>query len=201
MHTATPAPPTPTPTLAISPAEGHVQQGFDYFEQEQWAAAIAEFEEAIRLAPDFAVAYLGLGYSYALGPEDYTKAIEALEKYLQLEPNVDNASEIRADVEVMRQSMADNPVAGIQIPEGKALFYFLNYTGQVWQVDVGPHFFEIPPRTPDEVYNLGTIFVDPGTYTWSAHSLDNYYIVDDDGNRAFEITLSPGDVYGSGCCQ
>jgi hypothetical protein len=46
-----------------------------------------------------------------------------------------------------------------------------------------------------------TNFVDPGNYTWSAHSLDNYYLVDDHGSRAFEITLGPGDMYGSGPCR
>ena len=56
-------------------------------DQERWDEAIAQFQEAIRLDPGFGFAYLGLGYGYAFGPGDLAQAIEALEKYLQLEPN------------------------------------------------------------------------------------------------------------------
>jgi hypothetical protein len=57
------------------------------------------------------------------------------------------------------------------------------------------------PRQPDQEENIGPIFVDPGNYTWSAHSLDNYSLVDEHGDSSFEITLGPGDMYGSGCCK
>lgn len=50
--------------------------------------AIAEFQKAIQLDSKFAYAYLGLGYSYAFSPRDWAKAIEALETYLRLMPNL-----------------------------------------------------------------------------------------------------------------
>jgi hypothetical protein len=201
-NTPTRAPtPTPTPaTSAAAEAEVHLQQGSEYYDTEEYDQAIAEFQEAIQLDAKFAYAYLGLGYSYALGPRDWAKAIEALETYLQLMPDAENRAQVEADIQEMRR-IAGDPIAGIQIPEGKALFYFRNYTGQVWQIDIGPYFLEVPPRQPDQEVNIGTIFVDPGTYTWSAHSVDNYSLVDEHGNTAFEITLGPGDMYGSGCCK
>lgn len=178
----------------------HIQQGSEYYDAGEYDQAIAEFQEAIQLDPEFAYAYLGLGYSYALGPRDWAKATEALETYLRLMPDAENRAQVEADIQEMHR-LANDPIAGIQIPEGKALFYFRNYTGQVWQIDIGPYFLEVPPRQPDQEVNIGTIFVDPGNYTWSAHSLDNYYLVDEHGNKAFEITLGPGDSYGSGCCR
>jgi tetratricopeptide (TPR) repeat protein len=193
----------PSPASAISAAaeaEVHLQQASEYYDAEKYDQAIAEFQKAIQLDPEFAYAYLGLGYSYAFGPQDWAKPIEALETYLQLMPDAENRAQIEADIQEMHR-LANDPIAGIQIPEGKALFYFRNYTGQVWQIDVGPYFLEVPPRQPDQEVNIGTIFVDPGTYTWSAHSLDNSSLVDEHGNTAFEITLGPGDMYGSGCCK
>ena len=47
--TATPEEPTDTPTPAGPTAEEIFVKGLDYFDQEQWDEAIAEFEKAIRL--------------------------------------------------------------------------------------------------------------------------------------------------------
>ncbi len=197
----TPVPPTTTPAPAVSPAEEHVKQGFSYYDQKAWDKAIAEFQAAISLDPKSGYAYLGLGYSYVFGPKDYAKALDALQTYLSLMPDADNKAQVQADIETLRQTIASNPLAGIQIPAGKAVFYFQNYTGELWQIDVGPYFFEVPPKSADQEYNLGTVFVDPGKYTWSAHSLSKFYLVDDNGNRSFDITLNAGDAYGSGCCK
>jgi tetratricopeptide (TPR) repeat protein len=214
--TETPAPPTSTPTRAPAPAPApptatpgrsaaeqaalHVERGFDEYEAQNYDGAIAEFQKAIQVDPEAGYAYLGLGFSYAFGPGDWARAVEALETYLRLVPDAENRADVVAAIQEMR-SFASDPVAGISVPEGKAVFYFKNYTGQVWQVDFGPYFLEVPPRKPDEEVNIGTIVVDPGTYTWSAHSLDNYYLAGEDGHNTWEVTLAPGDVYGSGCCR
>jgi hypothetical protein len=126
--------------------------------------------------------------------------VEALETYLRLVPDAEDRAEVEGDLDQIRR-LASDPIASIPIPEGKALFYFRNFTGEVWQIDFGPYFLEVPPRQPDQEVNIGTIFVDPGTYTWSAHSFGNFYLADEDGNKAFEITLAAGDRYGSGCCK
>ena len=144
---------------------------------------------------------MGLGYSYISGPKDYVKALDALQTYLNLVPDADNKAQVQADIEALRQAIASDPLAGIQIPEGKAIVYFINYSGELWQIDFGPYFFEVPAKPADKDYSLGTIFVDPGTYTFSAHSLSKLYMVDDYGNKAFDVTLGPGEAYGSSCCK
>ncbi len=197
----TPAPPTKTPAPAVSPAEQHVQQGLSYYKEKAWDKALAEFQEATRLDPKLGYAYLGLGYSYISGPKDYVKALEALETYLNLVPDAENKAQVQADIEALRQAIASNPLAGIQIPEGKAVFYFQNYTGELWQIDFGPHFLEVPPKPADKDYSLGYVFVDPGKYTFSAHSLSKFYWVDEHGNKAIDVTLNAGEAFGANCCR
>jgi hypothetical protein len=29
----------------------------------------------------------------------------------------------------------------------------------------------------------------------------NFYITDDSGNKAFDFTVTPGEVYKTGCCK
>ncbi len=192
--TSTPAPPPPTPTPAISPAEAHLEQGIAYYDQEKWDEAIAEFQEAIRLDPEFGVAYGWLGYSYALGPGDLEKAIAALEKYLQLVPEAEDRAQVEADLQQMRQDLAQASPR-FEVPPGKALFVFTNYTDVDWSIDVGPYHLDVPAWKGGE-YPLSTVAIDPGTYTWQAHSPGGgYYITDDSGNTAFEFTVAAGEIY------
>jgi tetratricopeptide (TPR) repeat protein len=193
--------PTSTPTAVVSAAEAHLEQGLAYFEQKKWDEAIAEFQQAIQLNPELGVAYGGLGYSYALGQKDFEKAIAALEKYLQLAPDATDRAEVEADIQKMRE-LATQPASDFDIPPGKALFYFANYSGEQWNVDVGSYFLEAPPNKPGQEYNLVTIVIDAGTYTWQAHSADaGYYITDSNGNRGFEFTVAAGEAYGTSCCK
>jgi tetratricopeptide (TPR) repeat protein len=200
-ETSTPVPPTFTPTIAVSAAEEHLEQGLAYFEQEKWDEAITEFQQAIQLDPELGVAYGGLGYSYALGKQDFERAILALEKYLQLVPTATDRAEVEADIQKMRE-LAAQPASDFDIPPGKALFYFANYSGEQWNVDIGSYFLEVPPNPPGQEYNLVTIIIEPGTYTWQAHSANaGYYITDSNGNKAFEFTVAAGEAYGTSCCR
>lgn len=198
-----PDPPTATPTPAGPTAEEYFVKGLDYFDQEKWSEAIIEFQEAIRIDPEFSRAYAALGYSYAYGPEDFGKAAEMLEKFLQLNPDLEDRAEIEADIEQLRSFASQpNSSSGYDVPEGKALFVFENNTGEVWVVDVGPHILEVPPNIPPQEITIATVILDPGTYTWQAHSMSaNYYITDANGNKAFEFTLAPDEVYTTGCCK
>jgi tetratricopeptide (TPR) repeat protein len=164
--TPTPAPPPPTPPPAASPAQEHFEKGFDYFQQEKWDEAIAEFQEAIRLDPDFALAYMALGYSH-VNKGEFEQAIEALEKYLQLEPGADNRAQVESDIQQMRDILASQPPPGgpcCQPPQpGKGLIWFENWIGETVQVDVGPNFYEVPPKVGD-VAGCLCPQLDPGTY-------------------------------------
>jgi hypothetical protein len=192
--TPTSAPPTFTPTPAASPAEEHLAQGIIYYEQEKWDQAITELEEAIRLDPKLGSAYGWLGYSYALGQKDLAKAIATLEKYLELTPDANDRAEVEADIQKMKNSLALAP-AGFDVPPGKALFVFINYTDVDWSVDVGPHHLDIPAWRGGE-YPTGSVAMEPGTYTWQGHSPGGgYYITDVNGNKAFQFTVAAGEIH------
>jgi len=201
--TPTPEEPTDTPTPTGPTAEEYFVKGLDYFDQKQWAEAIAEFEEAIRLDPEFGPAYLALGYSYAYGPQNFGKAAEMLQKYLQLNPDDTDRAEIEDDIAQLQSLAAQpNPATEYNVPEGKALFVFVNYTGNNWIVDIGPYALEVARNVPPNESTTATQVLDPGTYTWQAHSVeDNFYLVDSNGNKGFEITLAAGQVYSTGCCR
>lgn len=194
--TPTPAPPTETPTPATSPAEEAFSRGLDYVDQKLWDQALVEFQEAVRLDPEFGLAYAGLGYSYAFGPADFEQAIAALEKYLELVPDTNDRADVEDDIEQMRQILASN--SKFDVPAGKALFVFTNYTDVDWDIDVGPYHISMPAWHGGE-YPVETVPIDPGTYIWQAHSPGGgYYITDDNGNHSFEFTVGEGEIYSQG---
>ncbi|MBC8492880.1 MAG: tetratricopeptide repeat protein, partial [Chloroflexi bacterium] len=67
----------------------HVEQGASYYEQEQWEQAIAEYDKAIALDPDCAMAYNQRGYihnrngQFDLAVADFTRAIELNPEYVE----------------------------------------------------------------------------------------------------------------------
>jgi tetratricopeptide (TPR) repeat protein len=163
--TPTPAPPAPTPAPAVSPAVEHFEKGFDYFQQEKWDEAVAEFQEAIRLDPVFSAAYLGLGYSY-VSKGEFQKATEALEKYLQLEPGADNRAQVESDIQQMRAILDQPPATGPccePLQPGKGAIWFINYIGETVRVDMSPYYFEVPPKQGD-VDGCLCPQLDPGHY-------------------------------------
>lgn len=199
--TATPEPPTATPTPEVDPVAEHFDQALAYYDQEQWSEAIAEFQAVIDLDPAYSPAYVGLGYSYAFN-EDFAPALEALQKYLELEPAAKDRAEVEGDIATLQKILAERGGQEFDIPPGKALFVFKNYSGEQWLVDIGTYFLEVPPNPSDREFTYTTLVIDPGTYTWQAHSADaGNYIVDSDGNRGFEFTVAEGEMYGTQCCQ
>ncbi|MCP4451747.1 MAG: tetratricopeptide repeat protein [Planctomycetes bacterium] len=163
-----------------------------HFDQEQWDQAIAELQEVIRLDPSYSIAYKFLGYSCA-AKDDIEPAIEALENYLQLAPEANDRSEVLSVLEQIRLIPT--------IPPGQALFVFHNYTGDTWIVDIGPYSLEVPPNPPDQPFTEVTLVIEPGAYTWQAHSMDNsFYITDAGGNRGFDFSVAAGKVHIVRCC-
>ncbi len=183
---------TSTPMAATaSPAQSFYQQGSAFFEQQEWDQAIAQFQKALEADPAFVLAYMGLGYSYA-GKAEYGPAIQNLEKYLELAPEAGNRAQVEAFLNQLQSP-------GFDVPPGKALFVFYNYSDSVWNIDIGPHFLQVPAREPGQEYRVGTIAIDPGTYTWQGHTPDgDYYITGPDRNKAFEFTVEAGDAHLEG---
>jgi len=86
--------------------------------------------------------------------------------------------------------------AGFEVPSGKALFVFYNYTDSDWVIDVGPHTLEVPANQPGQPHAVATVAIDPGHYAWSGHSPGGgYYITDANRNQSFEFDVVEGQVY------
>lgn len=217
---ATMAPVTiePTPTVTLIPpvvvqtavptaapvsdagktAVQHYEDAFAYMEQEQWDNAIVELDAAIGLEPEISILYQTLGYAYA-NKGDFEAALLNLEKYLELEPEAEDRADVEADIQQLRELLASPPSPQFDVPPGKALFVFVNYTDVDWNVDIGPYFLQVPARGPDQAEVVSTIDIDPGTYRWQAHSPGgNYYITDENNNHSFEFTVAEGEVYLQG---
>ncbi len=64
--------------------------GYAYFAQEQYDIAIRQYKEALKLYPEYVVAWNNLGNSYER-KQLVTQALEAYEKALEYEPNNDTA--------------------------------------------------------------------------------------------------------------
>jgi tetratricopeptide (TPR) repeat protein len=173
----------------MSPAEQHARQGFNYLDEKTWDKAIAEFEEAIRLDPQFAIAYLGLGYSYALGPGDLAKAIPALEKYLQLEPNAENRADIEADISAMRAQMASIGPCCPSAESGKGLLWIENFVGEPLQVDFGTNLgtqaYEVPAKQGD-VSGCLCLSSDAGHYILVVKTMTH--------QGRWELDIAPGQI-------
>jgi tetratricopeptide (TPR) repeat protein len=84
---------TPRPAPAVSPtpsASEHMELGLDYHEQGQLEEAAAEFEEAVRLDPDFVEAHYNLGLTYA-DQGQFDAAIAEYEEAIRLAPDLAEA--------------------------------------------------------------------------------------------------------------
>ena len=94
---------------------------------------------------------------------------------------------------------AAEPTPEFVAPPGKALFVFYNYTGEDWNIDVGPHLLQVPATKPGEPYAVVTLELEPGTYTLMGSSpATGRQIHTMDGGLYIEFTVQAGDVYPSG---
>lgn len=63
---------------------------------------IRKLEEAIALQPEYPLAYKNLGYAYARS-EEYAKAIEAFEKYIEQSPDAEDAPQIQDFIVALKE--------------------------------------------------------------------------------------------------
>ncbi len=199
--TDTPIPPTATPTNTPIPptptqsAVDHFEQATTYFEASNWEAAITELQAALTLQPDLGPAYKLLGLSY-INQGDFGIGLEALGAYLQFVPEAADRAEIETQMEGLKGKVLAEEY-GIEIPAGQAVFVFLNYTGNQWNVDFGPYFLEVPPKAHEEDGAIvASLPIDPGSYSWMAKSpTDGSIAAKDNGDKLFDFTVGIGKIH------
>jgi tetratricopeptide (TPR) repeat protein len=78
--------PTQSATSVGQSAEEHYNSGVKRYKSKDYHSAIAEYTKAIKLNPNFGMAYGGRGTAHS-ELEQYEQAIEDFEKYIQLAPD------------------------------------------------------------------------------------------------------------------
>jgi ankyrin repeat protein len=76
-------------------AQRHSDRGVAAIDIKDFEAAIKEFEEAVKLAPDWPDAFYNLGAAQE-GAEKYRDAVRSYTEYLRLAPNADDAEDIKS---------------------------------------------------------------------------------------------------------
>ena len=69
-------------------SEQKLREGNLLDDQKNYQGAISKYNEAIKLNPNFAMAYNNLGYSYTMRLKNYESALEYLNKAIQLDSNL-----------------------------------------------------------------------------------------------------------------
>jgi tetratricopeptide (TPR) repeat protein len=164
-----PVTPTPVPTPAASPtpsASEHLNRGADYADQGQLDQAIAEYQEAIRLDPDYAEAHYNLGLAYhKQGKLD--DAIAEYKEAIRIDPSMADAH-VNLGVAYADQGKLDEAIAAyrealrINPDLGDAhLNLGLAYHDQGrWDEAISEYkeVIRINPDDADAYYNLGLAY-------------------------------------------
>lgn len=95
-------------TTSTVDATAIYNQGVALMHEKRYAAAIADFEAAVKAKPDFAEAHNNLAYCLRTeGPAKYNEALDHYNKAIQLNPNLAQAYEYRGVLFVKMNRMGD----------------------------------------------------------------------------------------------
>ena len=78
--------PTPTPSLVSSDPSFYNNRGWDFYQKKDYDKAISDFNDAIKLNPNSALAYFNRGITYG-DKKEYDKAISDFNDAIRLDPN------------------------------------------------------------------------------------------------------------------
>ncbi|HEY1477382.1 MAG TPA: tetratricopeptide repeat protein [Chthoniobacterales bacterium] len=133
-------PPLPEPKVQAPKstvnATSLYNQGVALVHEKKFAAALADFQAAVKAKPDFAEAHNYLAYCLRReGPAKYNEALAHYNKAIQLNPNLAQAYEYRGVlfVKMNRKSDADKDLAKLKQLDPKLagqLEYAINNKGQ-----------------------------------------------------------------------
>jgi hypothetical protein len=96
------------PTAALHEAAGHFARGVELYEEQDWRAALIEFDRAYALAPRFQALYNVAQCHYQL--KDYAGALGAFERYLAEggdRVKEDQREKVKATIDDLRGRVAD----------------------------------------------------------------------------------------------
>ncbi len=151
---------------ALNQAETHYNEGVTLQQQGKFEDAIAEYREAIRLNPDFAIAHLNLGAALAaLGKR--AEAISAYREAIVLQPNLPEAYYNLGNTLAQEGELADAIAQykqAIQINPGYAKAYYNlgNVLAQQGEREAAigqwREAIRIQPEFAEAYANLGLIF-------------------------------------------
>ena len=101
----------PSLSLAQVPqeAEMHNRLGNEYCDNGEFQKAVKEYEEAIRIYPQYVDAYYNLGVTYYSDLKDYQKAANYLQKFLDLESDTPDAQQIKGWLATIEQEHGIKP--------------------------------------------------------------------------------------------
>jgi tetratricopeptide (TPR) repeat protein len=159
------APPTPAATATPSASE-HLDTGLDYLEQGEPEQARAEFEEAIRLDPGYALAHYNLGrIYYQQGELDRAEAAfkEAIENDPELAAAHTNLGVVYADQGRYAEAIAEYETAiELDPDDGMAHYNLARSYYDLDQLDAALAEYQeairIDPENADAHYNLARIY-------------------------------------------
>jgi tetratricopeptide (TPR) repeat protein len=130
-----PEPKVQAPTSTVN-ATALYNKGVALVHEKKFAAALADFEAAVKAKPDFAEAHNYLAYCLRReGPAKYNQALAHYNKAIQLNPNLAQAYEYRGVLlmKMNRKSDADKDLAKLKQLDPKLaaqLEYAINNKGQ-----------------------------------------------------------------------
>jgi tetratricopeptide (TPR) repeat protein len=116
---AKPQPPAVEPPLSRFTAEQHNVLGRQLTKEGRYREAIVELTEAVRIAPDFALAFNARGYVRVL-LRDWAGAVADLNRAILLNPAYGNAYQLRA---VARRAIGDAPGAASDLKKSQQLVH------------------------------------------------------------------------------
>ena len=204
----TPVPSTSTPTAPPTPsASERMALGMDYREQGELDKAVAEFQQAIELDPDFVEAHYNLGLTHADRGE-FDAAIAEYEKALELAPDLAEAHNglgtVYFDTNRLDQALAKYTEA-IQLDPDFADPYF--NLGHVYlsmdrHAEALAAYLEadrLSPGDAETLHNIGVAYIKQGMVTEASVAWEQAIRINPDfGETRYTLGLAYNDLHRYG---